>query len=195
VTARSYETEEAFISAFRAGEPLAQAELFRRHYRRVNATLVTLLGRDADLHDVAQEVFVRAIAGAPRFRGSAAQLEGWLTHIAVFTARGVIRQRRSFRRFFSMKKDVLPDVPCPPVCDEHVEAVRRTYAVFERIAATERVPLSLRLIDSMPIAEIAEVCGVSLSTAKRRLLRGRRRFDRLVDLDPLLRTLASANGL
>jgi RNA polymerase sigma-70 factor, ECF subfamily len=190
-----FRTEADFVDALRGARADAQAELFRRHHVRVSEVLERVLGPDDDLPDLVQEVFVRAIAGAPRFRGTSEALEAWLVKIAIHTARGLIRRRRVWRRFFSMA-ETPPDVASPgSATHEQIEAVRRTYAIFDKLPTAERVALTLEMIDEMPLLQIAESCGVSRSTIKRTLNRARQRFRTLVELDPALRDLTGGGGL
>jgi RNA polymerase sigma-70 factor (ECF subfamily) len=189
-----FRTEADFVDALRSSRADAQAELFRRHHVRVAEVLERVLGPDDDLPDLVQEVFVRAIAGAPRFRGTSDALEAWLVKIAIHTARGLIRRRRVWRRFFSMA-ETPPDVASPgSATHEQIEAVRRTYAIFDKLPTVERVALTLEMIDEMPLLQIAESCGVSRSTIKRTLNRARQRFRTLVELDPALRDLTGGGG-
>jgi RNA polymerase sigma-70 factor, ECF subfamily len=184
-----FRSEEDFVDSLREGRADAQAELFRRHHVRVAEVLERVLGGDDDLPDLVQEVFVRAITGAKRFRGTSELLEHWLVKIAIHTARGLIRRRRVWRRFFS-PAELPPEVAAVGKASvEQIEAVRRTYAVLDKLPTNERIALTLDLIDEMPILQIAEVCGVSRSTIKRTLHKARQRFEALVVLDPALRDL------
>jgi RNA polymerase sigma-70 factor (ECF subfamily) len=184
-----FRSEEEFVDALRAGRGDAQAELFRRHHVRVAEVLERVLGGDDDLPDLVQEVFVRALTGARRFRGTSELLEHWLVKIAIHTARGLIRRRRVWRRFFS-PSEVPPEVAASGKATfEQLEALRRTYAILDKLPTNERIALTLDLIDEMPILQIAEVCGVSRSTIKRTLHKARQRFEALVVLDPALRDL------
>src|SRR5205085_11417232 len=122
-----------------------------------------------------QALSARAMAGASRFPGTTDAREAWLVKIAIHTARGLIRRRRVWRRFFSMA-ETPPDIASAgQATHEQIEAVRRTYAIFDKLPTTERVALTLEMIDEMPLLQIAESCGVSRSTIKRTLNRARQR--------------------
>jgi RNA polymerase sigma-70 factor, ECF subfamily len=185
-----FRDEVEFVQALRAGRHDARAELFRRHHDRIAAVLHRILGDDHDLPDLVQEVFVRAISGAHGFRGPSEALESWLVKIAVFTARGLIRRRRVFRRFFSPAPaavDIAEMATATVATAEQLEAVRRTYILLDKLPANERIALTLQLVDEMSLPQIAEACGVSQSTIKRRLRRAHVRFEALVSADPALR--------
>jgi RNA polymerase sigma-70 factor, ECF subfamily len=184
-----FRDDAEFVAGLRAGQADAQAELVRRYYERVAAVLHRVLGDDAELQDLTQEVFVKAMAGAKSFRGTSENLEAWVVRIGVFSARGLIRRRSLWRRFFSSAPAPEDAGPTHAVDHEGIEAVRRTYAVLDKLPSDERIALALALVDEMPLPTIAEVCGVSRSTIKRRLQRARKRFESLAGLDPLLREL------
>ncbi len=177
--------ETVFIDALKRRQAGAVAYFFDRYHRRVDRTLCAVLGPDAEIPDLVQEVFTRALASAPRFRGSVAQLEGWITRIAVYTARSQIRRRRTVRRWTSQAptEDTVAD---PQASPEVVEALRRAYRLIERLPLKERIPFVLRTMDQMKLEQVAEACEISLATAKRRLHSARARLDRYAQSDPVL---------
>jgi len=185
-----FRDESEFIAALKAGRSDAQAELVRRHYKRVAAVMHRVLGDDTDLEDVVQDVFVKAMLGAHAFRGTSENLEAWVVGIAVFSARGLIRRRTLWRRFFSAAPAPEAAEPTHTTNLEDVDAVRRIYAVFDKLPADERIALALTLIDQMALHQVALACNVSSSTIKRRLKKARKRFEGLVRFDPVLRELS-----
>jgi RNA polymerase sigma-70 factor (ECF subfamily) len=177
--------DDSFVEALRAGHPGANAVLFDRYGAHVERVLTRLLGVDPEVPDLAHEVFARAFAGASGIR-DAASLGGWITSIAVFTARECIRRRsrRRWLRFFSF--DALPETPAPVPTPEVTEALRQTYAILNELSADERIALALRIIEGMNVTEVAEACQVSLSTIKRRLGRAEAKFLELARQRPSL---------
>src|SRR5262249_11464483 len=106
-------------------------------------------------------------------------LRPWLTSIAVFTARRQIRRYGRRKSFLLFSHDDLPEVAAPVSNPEIQEALRATYRVLSRLPADERIAFTLRFIDGMELAEIAGACRVSLATIKRRVLRGKLRFEKI----------------
>jgi RNA polymerase sigma-70 factor (ECF subfamily) len=66
------------------------------------------------------------------------------------------------------------------------EALRATYRVLDRLPVEERVVFALRFIEGMEVAEVANACGVSLSTVKRRLGKASARFASWAKAEPAL---------
>jgi RNA polymerase sigma-70 factor, ECF subfamily len=188
-------SDAEFVEALRSGRSDAHAELFRRHHERVTEVLERVLGPDADLLDLVQEVFVHAIVSAKNFRGDASALRAWLVAIAIHRARALIRRRRVWRRFFAMPGES-PEIAGPDAASlEQVSALRRAYALFDKLPTDERIALALTLVDEMPAPEVADVCRVSKSTIQRTLVKARRRFAALAKLDPALRELLEEDSL
>lgn len=184
-----YSDEVEFVEALRRREPPAFEELCRRHLARVRVVLFRVLGNDAEIADLAQEAVLSAMKAAPKFRGESGQLGAWFTSIAVNTARDAIRKKQLFRRFFARDDSVSEHAQSRLASVEQVETIKRTYQVLEKMSADDRIAFSLRIIDQMTMDEVAETCGTSVSTAKRRVEKARQRFNLLASRDPLLADL------
>jgi RNA polymerase sigma-70 factor (ECF subfamily) len=180
-------SDRALAEALRTNHGAAKAELFDRYAPHTLRILTRVLGaQDADLSDLLHEVFLRALAGIADLRDPSA-LKGWLTGVAVLTARECIR-KRSRRRWLSFRPfDELPEVESAAPGEDVIRALASTYAVLGELAADERIAFALRVIDGMELVDVAEACGVSLNTIKRRLARAEKRFVALARRNPLLR--------
>jgi len=184
-----YASEELLVEALKRRETRAFEELCRRHIGRVRIVLYRVLGSDSEVQDLAQEAVLCAMKAAPKFRGNASQLGAWLTSIAVNTARDNLRRRTLVRRFFSRDEDAADEAPAQLASVEQIQTVKRTYRVLSQMSADDRIAFSLRVIDKMTMEEVARACDVSVSTAKRRVEKARKRFSILAQRDPNLREL------
>src|SRR5437764_180503 len=106
-------SRRASAAGVRRGEPASAAqapglaELFRRYARYVATIGFKLLGRDDELDDLVQDVFIEAHRGLHQLRDLDAA-KGWLARITV--RRAVRRLRRQkLRAFFSL--DALSEHP------------------------------------------------------------------------------------
>lgn len=178
--------DTAFVESFRAGDRRAKAELYRRYATHIERVLFRVLGWDADILEMVQEVFLRAIAGSHGFRGNFPELKPWLTRIAVYTARGWIRKRKVRKWLQIQPPEEIPETAALAASPEEVETVKRVYAVIEKLPFKERIPFTLRYIDEMDLVEVADACDVSLATIKRRLKKSRERFMQYAKRDPYL---------
>src|SRR5688572_19957924 len=78
-----------------AAVPLSLEQLFRRYSRYVAAIGLRLLGRDDELDDLVQDVFVAAATGLDRLRDPEA-IKGYLASATVRLARRKLWRRRLF---------------------------------------------------------------------------------------------------
>jgi len=180
-------SDAALVAALRAGSADAAEQLFERYGGYVERLIVRVLGLDAEVPDLINEVFARAFERIDKLEDFSA-LKGWLGSIAIFTARTFLRDRRSQRRFLGFfAPEELPDVPFSSVPIECSLALSRTYQVLATLAPDERIAFALRFIDGMSLGEVAAMMGVSIGTVKRRLTRGQQRFVDAAGRDPLLR--------
>lgn len=166
----------ALVSALKAGAAWAAGALAARYDGHVRRVLYRVLGgSDGDAADLAQETFLRALRGIGQLEDARA-LKAWLTHVAVFTARGELRRRRR-RRWLPFSAAPEPVTAwAGPELEAAAEAV---YRIFDRLPADERIAFSLRAMLGLDLEETAAACGMSLSTVRRRLERAERRFFKL----------------
>jgi RNA polymerase sigma-70 factor (ECF subfamily) len=142
--------------------------LFRRYAPYVAAIAHRLLGRDEEVDDTIQEVFVAAVRGVHAVRDPAA-IRGWLARVTVRVARQRLRKRR-LRVFLGLDEPVVYD----SVVDHSASAEQRTllarvYSILDRLPPNERIAWSLRHIEGEPLENVASLAGCSLATAKRRI--------------------------
>jgi len=178
-------SDEALVAGLRARDPGAQRALFEQHGPYVQRVLARVLGVDAELPDLLHDVFIEAYEGIDRLSDPKA-LKSWLASIAVFTARACLRRRkrRSWLRFVGW--DELPEPPSTGATGEMTLALSRVYAVLNGMPEDERIAFALRYIDGMELTEVAEACGVSLATIKRKLSRAQELFQARAQREPAL---------
>jgi RNA polymerase sigma-70 factor (ECF subfamily) len=169
------EGDVGLVAALRAGRPHAAAALFDRYAGHVQRVLARVLGPDPEIHDLIQDVFVAALASVGRLEDARA-LRGWLTSIAVFTARARIRRRSRWRFLRIVPSEELPETTAATPSPEVSEALRCTYEVLAELPVDERIAFALRFIDGMELTSVAAACAVSLATIKRRLKRAQHKF-------------------
>jgi len=143
-------------------------DLFKRYASYVATIGMRLLGRDDEVDDLVQEVFIEAYRGFHQLRSPDA-VKAWLARITVRRAIRRLRRRR-VRSFFSL--DALPsdakltDDGATP--EEKAEIVS-TYRMIERIPVRQRVVWVLKHVEGETLDSIAEICRCSKATVQRRL--------------------------
>jgi RNA polymerase sigma-70 factor (ECF subfamily) len=168
----------------RSGSREAAAAVYDRFSVQVNRWVWRLLGADQEHNDIVQQVFVRILRSGPRLR-EADKLAAWVYAIAVNTVHNELRRRR-VRRFF-WRENVPPQLNGDFVREvEMRDLLIRAKSVMEKLPPSERIVFVLHYVERHSVVEIAQLCGYSLSTAKRRLARATRRFEAIVAASPEL---------
>jgi len=72
-------------------------------------------------------------------------------------------------------------VPAASVSPEHRDMVRRLYGVLDRLPVDLRIAWVLRHVQEETVPSVAELCGWSLSTAKRRIQAAEERVTKRLD--------------
>jgi RNA polymerase sigma-70 factor, ECF subfamily len=177
--------DAALVFAMRAGNRSALATFYDRYEGHVRRTLLGVLGPGQDIADLHHDVLVRALASIDKLRDPAA-LRAWLTSITLFTARTrLLRRSRSWWLRLLPWHEV-PEVEAPMPSGEVTEALQVTYAILDELPVDERIAFALRFVGGVELTEVAEACGVSLATIKRRLARAEARFTALAREHPAL---------
>jgi len=171
----AFADDRRLVEAIVAGAGDARAALFERYSAYIEGVLARVIGIDSDIPDLLHDVFVAALAGIDKLKDPA-KLGPWLTSVAVFTARGHIRRRRRRRWLRFMAPEDLPEMDSALPDAEVRQALRATYQALDKMPTDERIPFALRVIEGMELTEVADACGVSLATIKRRLAKAESRF-------------------
>jgi RNA polymerase sigma-70 factor (ECF subfamily) len=154
-----------------AGDQRAEAELYRRYAPLLARAVERLLRSSQDAQDVLQDTFVIALEEIRRLRDPSA-IRGWLLQIAVRQVHRRFRRRR-LRRLLGFEDpepdarlDQLAAAGTPPEVVAELALLDRALA---RVNAHERMAWMLRRVEGYALDEVAQSCGCSLATAKRRI--------------------------
>lgn len=194
--------ETALIKRAAAGDGKAFHELVQRYKRAVYLTALSIIGNEADAEDLAQEAMLKAYRNLPGFRQDST-FRTWLVRITVNEA--LMRRRKDRRyRFESLDephedsngqyepKDI-PDMREIPLQTLERKELRNLIAKsLASLPSTYHCVVVLRDIEHFSIAETARILGLSESSVKTRLLRGRLRMRDV--LAPLLRDFSDRTG-
>lgn len=150
--------------------------LYDQYSRSVNRLVYRLLGPDADHDDIVQQVFLQLIQSIGKLK-SPGRLNLWVRSITVNIVRSELRKRSVRRRFlhFAPKGEESRDMNAEM---ESTDFMSASANALRKLPAEERVVFLLYYLEEYSLPEIAEACGFSTMTAKRRLSKGRERFRR-----------------
>jgi RNA polymerase sigma-70 factor, ECF subfamily len=186
-------SDEELVDAFKAGDNSAFDELFRRHSGAVLTYCIYFFKNRSEAEDVSQKVWMRIWNGLKRFR-SEARLTTWIARVQINTCRTHARWwRRFLTRFTEMPEPVA--LVCPRPSPEAVSA----YHDLERTIASEIQTLDPRFREAILLsnqghgmAEMSQILGIPVNTAKTRLFRAREALRRRESVASALETLPVA---
>ncbi|TAM61058.1 sigma-70 family RNA polymerase sigma factor [bacterium] len=172
--------ERTLLAALAADLDGAFETLVARYQHRLFGCAYHLLGDAGDAEEAAQDAFVRAYRALARYgpeRIGALALRPWLYRILLNVVRNRVR-RKSVPRVPLERHDGTPlelaDRPWerPEAVVERAEAARGLAAAIAALPERLRSPLTLRHIDGLTYAEIAEILRQPLGTVKVYVHRG-----------------------
>jgi RNA polymerase sigma-70 factor, ECF subfamily len=190
-------SEPDLIRRARTGDQDAFAELVAIHGPQVYGALRRFgLGPD-EADETAQEVFVRAWRGLPRFEGRA-KLSTWLYRIAFNEAQRQLSRRPPQGGAPDPEADdPTASLPDSPDLAPEAQALEQEFGqVLERaldqLPADWRAAVVLRDLEGLSTQEAAEVAGTGQGAFKSRLHRGRMQLRTL--LEPYLKLEEAERG-
>jgi len=153
----------------------AYEDLVRRYGPQIVSLAFAMMGDRHEAEDVAQEAFVRAYRGLPRFRRKA-RFSSWLYRIALNLCRDRLKARS--RRGRSAGEESLTELDGGPreqaprrLADR--ELSERMREAIQGLPPLYRDCFALRHLRGLPYEKVAEILGISPETARVRTYRAR----------------------
>ena len=186
VAASGEETEAAsdleLARALIDGQAHAAELAWERYSPLVHRIVSRAIGPDAEVEDVTQEIFYRLFSRIGTLRKPEA-LRSFVISFAIRIVKWELRRRRARRWLTLSETGEVPDEQLMVMDAESRYALRRLYALLDRLSTRERLVLVLRHVEGMTLEEIAEAMELSLATVKRALRRASLRVSQMVDTD------------
>jgi RNA polymerase sigma-70 factor (ECF subfamily) len=150
---------------WRRGEAAAFAALVDRWQRPVARFLLRHVGRPDRVPDLCQEVFLRVLRAAPRYREEG-RFSTWLFQIALNVARDAARRGKHAPEPLIEE----PGASRPPLVEvcERRELARAVACAVAELPPPQREVLALRHDQGMSFEEMARVLNLPASTLKSR---------------------------
>ena len=168
-----------------AGDRTAQRELFRSMSRRVHATLYRIFGTNHQIDDLVQEAFIQVFRSLELYRGEAS-LATWVDRCTVRVAYAAFRSRKRRVGYLEAMPDVASDEPSAEQRLVARDALRKLYAILDRLDPDHRVAFALFALDGRSMEDVARLTEASLPATKSRVLRARREVESRARKDPAL---------
>lgn len=166
------------VDAARTGDRAAFDEIVRRTYVDTYTLAVRLTASDEDARDVVQEAYLRAWKGIRRFRGEA-QFSTWMYRITANSASSFTARARRHRTLAldDVADPVETEVAAhPELATENTELLARLATALDQLPPRLRAVVLLKDVYGLSHEAIAEDLDISVTAAKVRLHRGRKRM-------------------
>ena len=176
------EIDKELVQRAQGGEKLAFGLLVTKYQRKLYRLALRIVTDPAEAEDVVQETFIKAYRALPQFRGDAA-FYTWLYRIAINAARSSLelRGRRlptqsglniNESETFEIRSH-LNDGETPESLLLNKQLAQAVNSAVEDLPAELRLTLSLREIEGLSYADIAEVMICPIGTVRSRIFRAR----------------------
>ena len=186
------DSDHQLVLRVQKGDKRAFDMLVIKYQHKILSIISRYIKDNAEIHDVAQEAFIKAYRAIGNFRGDSA-FYTWIYRIAINTAKNylVSRGRRppssdlnvEDAEFYS-GSDSLKDVDTP---ENHAMRDQLETVVNNAIKALPedlRTAVTLREMEGLSYEEIAEVMSCPVGTVRSRIFRAREAIDK--EIAPLL---------
>lgn len=176
--------EEEWVRRAQAGDQAAFTQLVLAHQRFVYNLALRSVGDPQEAEDLAQEAFVRAWLGLPRFRRQA-RFRTWLYRIVINLCYDRLPRLRRELAMPIMEEDDQGSGDWPLTAQDHpqeevLSAERKAVLQREvdRLPEAQRLLITLRYQMDLAYDEIAEVLEMPVGTVKTGLHRAHRQLRR-----------------
>jgi RNA polymerase sigma-70 factor (ECF subfamily) len=155
-------------------------ELFKQHSAFVARLVFRLIGREDEVDDLVQDVFISLYRHLPNIRQAEA-MRAWLVTTAVRMVRRRLRVRRiGFLLRRNQRVDPM-DLEAHGSSAEDRLALWTVHRALEKVSVNARLAWVLRHIEQEGIDEVARALGCSRATAKRRIADAQLAIKRALD--------------
>lgn len=154
------------------GDPQLFEALMVGHYNTIYRLTNAVLQDSDEADDAAQETFIQAAAHITDYQPGT-NIKSWLTKIAVNLCRDKLRRNKTRQRLLNALKLLSwqgrHTSPSPEEAVIYGERRRTIRLVIDSLDEKHRLPIILRYMQGMSIAEIADVLEINEGTVHSRL--------------------------
>ncbi len=181
---RGGEEERELVRLAQSGAETAFEELVRRHQQRVFALVGSILRKQEDVEDIAQQVFLKVYLSIKKFDQRAA-FSTWLYKITVNECWDYLRKKKVRPLVYesdlseeqvSRLDGIISADRLAPGPSERLEVKNLLEQMLEKLPEQDRQLLILKEVEGFSVQELAEILDLNVNTVKVRLFRARGRI-------------------
>jgi len=159
------------MRSFAAGDRGAAERLYEAYASRIYGLGLVMLGNEASAEDLVQDTFVKLWRSADRFDQARGRLDTWVLLVARSLAIDALRRRVLEARTAEAARpgaDASQE-PGPDELAETGDLAARARRAMTTLSPGQRAALELAYFGGKTSAEVAELEGIPLGTAKTRI--------------------------
>ncbi|WP_111640389.1 RNA polymerase sigma factor RpoE [Marinimicrobium alkaliphilum] len=187
-------TDQQLVERVQKGDKRAFDLLVLKYQHKIFAIISRYIRDHAEVHDVAQEAFIKAYRALANFRGDSA-FYTWLYRIAINTAKNhlVARNRRPPASDVEVQdaefytgSEALKDIDTPENSLMRDELQATVDKAIRDLPEDLRTAVTLREMEGLSYEDIAAIMDCPVGTVRSRIFRAREAIDRKIRplLDP-----------
>lgn len=159
------------MRAFARRDPSAAETLYGRYAPRIYGMGLVMLGSEAGAEDLVQDTFVKVWRSAESFDPARGSLDTWILLVARSLAIDALRRRVQDARALAAAGPLNDgvDEPGPEETVATADLAERARRAMTSLNDGQRAALELAYFGGKSSAEVAELEGIPLSTAKTRI--------------------------
>jgi RNA polymerase sigma-70 factor (ECF subfamily) len=154
--------DNELIRQYQAGSIAAYNELVRRYLNDTFRFFVKLTNDEMDAEDLAQDVFLKLHKSLKKFRFES-EFKTYLYRVNVNTANNYL-QRNKWRKWLHLDEVPVQVDDSPTVEKNWIK--QEVWDAIAKLPKTQRMVVTMRIAQSMPHKDIAEVMGISENSVK-----------------------------
>jgi len=162
-------TDAMLVSAIRAGDQTAMAEIYDRYSNVVYSVALRVVADAGAAEDILQDVFMQLWRNPQAFDANRGSLPGWLAVISRNRAIDFLRKRRPETEMEEVVVNVEPDMVRSAEWSLLLGKIR---GVLASMPDSQRAALEMSFFEGLTHGEIAEKTGEPLGTIKTRIRAG-----------------------
>jgi RNA polymerase sigma-70 factor (ECF subfamily) len=180
--------DSEIIKRARSGDPAAFNELVVAYRKRILGTVFRLIGRQEDVEDVGQEVFLRLYYSLDQLRAPEV-FEPWLYRLTVNAAYDYLRKQRRQpeARMSDLTEEQVLAADASAGSKRALEEKEKSQirelvgALLSHVSPEDRILLTLKEVEGLSLKELESIYQVKENALKVRLFRARQRVLKAFD--------------
>lgn len=162
------------------GDQQAQTEIYKLYYKAMYNTSLYITKDEAEAEDIMQEAFLKAFKLLKSMKMESG-FGGWLKKIVVNKSLDSVRKRKiHFEQVDDIKDTTIDSGTLEDTGESISEKIAKIKTAMKLLPEKYRVVLSMNLLEGYDHDEISSILGITASTSRAQLSRGKQKLMQLL---------------